>query len=155
MTGHMYTASFSAVAVTAIQDLFQLLASATVPIIIHSVRIGQSSDAGDSEAEMLQVQLSTSDMTVNGSGGTAPTPARHSPGSPVAATVSEANNTTQSTVTTVVVSDTFNVQAGWLYLPTPEERITVLPTDGFIVELPAAPTDSLTMSGSITFEEIK
>lgn len=153
--GHMYTANFTGVAVTAAQDLFQLLASATVPFIVHSVRIGQSSDAGDAQAEMLQIQISSSSMSVNGSGGSTVTPALHAPGDPVATTVAEANNTTVSTVTTVIISDTFNVQAGWLYLPTPEERITILPTKGLVVELPSAPDDSITMSGSITFEEIK
>ncbi len=153
--GHVYTASFSAVAVSAIQDLFQLLASATVPIILYSVRIGQSSDAGDAQAEMLQIQISTTDMTINGSGGSTVTPSKHTPGDPAAVTVAEANNTTQSTVATPVISDTFNVQAGWLYQPPPEERITILPTDGLVVELPAAPSDPLDMSGSITFEEIK
>lgn len=155
MQGHMYTARFSGVAVTLAQDLFQLLASATVPIIIHEVRMGQSSDAGDAEAEMLRIDLARSDMTINGSLGSVVTPVGHSPGSPAAATVAEANNTTLSTVQTIVLSDTFNVQAGWLYVPTPEERIIVLPTDGFIVSLPAAPNDSLTFAGSVTFEEIK
>lgn len=155
MTGHIYTASFSAVTVTLLQDLFQLLASATVPIRILSVRIGQSSDAGDAQAEMLAIRLSRSDMTVNGSGGTTATPALHSPGSSAAATVAEVNNTTLSTVQTIIVSDAFNVQAGWLYLPTPDEIITILPTEGFIVNLPVGPADPLTTSGSVTFEEIK
>lgn len=155
MQGHVYTASFTAVAVTVIQDLFQLLASASTPIIIHSVRIGQSSDAGDAQAEMLQIQLSRSTMAVDGSGGTTPTPVPHSVDSPAANTVAEANNTTQTTVTTVIISDTFNVQAGWLYLPTPEERIIIQSGDGLAVELPAAPDDAITMSGSVTFEEIR
>lgn len=155
MTGHIYTASFSAVTVTLLQDLFQLLASTTVPIIIHEVRIGQSSDAGDSQAEMLAIRLSRSDMTINGSGGTTATPALHSPGSSAAATVAEVNNTTLSTVQTIIISDDFNVQAGFLYIPTPETRIVILPTEGFIVNLPVGPADPLTMSGSCTFEEIK
>ncbi len=155
MQGQMYTASVGAVAVTALQDFFQLLASATVPIIVHSVRLGQSSDAGDSEAEMLRVALGTADMTVNGSGGSTTTPASHSPGSPAAVTVAETNNTTQATVNTVIYEDVFNVQAGYLWVGTPEERILVLPTEAFIVELPAAPGDSLTMSGSVTFQELK
>ena len=152
---HIYTVSFTEVTVSALQDLVQMLASSTVPIRIYSVKIGQTSDAGDAEAELLPVQLSRSDMTINGSGGSSATPAKHSPGSSAAATVCEINNTTQSTVTTVIVSDVFNVQAGWVYLPPPEERITILPTEGFIVELLVAPDDSLTMSGSVTFEEIK
>ena len=155
MSQHVYTASFTDVAVSALQDLFQCLASSTVPFIVHSVRIGQNSDAGDAQAELLTILLSRSDMTVNGSGGRTATARLHSPGSSAAATVCEVNNTTISTVTTVIVADTFNVQAGWLYLPTPEERILILPTEGFIVELPTGPADALTMSGSCTFEEMK
>lgn len=153
--GHFYTASFTSVAVAAIQDLFQLLASATVPIVIHSIRVGQETDAGDAQAEMLPIQLMRSTVSVNGSGGTSPTPAKHSQGSLAAVTVAEVNNTTLGETTTIILPDTFNVQAGWLYLPTPEERITILPTEAFIVHLSAAPDDSITMSGSITFEEIK
>ncbi len=155
MSQHMYTASFAEVAVTAAQDFFQLLASGTVGFKVHSIRIGQSSDAADAQAEMLPITIGRSDMTVNGSGGSTITPALHSPGSSAAATVAEANNTTVSTVVTVVVADTFNVQAGWLYLPTPDEQILILPTEGLVVTLEAAPDDSLTVSGSITFEEIK
>jgi hypothetical protein len=155
MQGHIYIARFSGVAVTVAQDLFQLLASATVPIIIHEIRIGQSSDAGDAQAEMARIQLARSDMTINGSGGTTVTPVATSPGSPAAATVVEANNTTLSTVQVPILSDVFNVQANWLYVPTPETRIIILPTQGFIIALPDAPNDSLTMSGSVIFEEIK
>lgn len=156
MTGQIYTASFSEVAVTALQDLFQLLASGTVPIEILSVRIGQSSDAGDAAAEMLPIILSSSDVTINGSGGTTVTPRPHSPGPAIAAvTVAEVNNTTQSTVTTEIVSDTFNVQAGWLYQPPEAEQLIILPTEAFIVELPKAPTDSLDFSGSVTFKELR
>lgn len=157
MQGHIYSASFGAVAVTLAQDLFQLLAAAAVPVIIHSIRIGQSSDAGDAAAEMLRITVNRTDFTINGSGGTTRTPEAHSPASPVASTIVEANNDTVSTVQTVVIDDDFNVQAGWLYLPTPEERI-ILPagvTNGIIVSLPAAPGDELIMSGTITFEEIK
>ena len=156
MQGHVYYASFFTAAVTALQDLFQL-APTTNPIIVHSIRIGQSSDEGDAQAEMLQVQISRTTLTVNGSGGTVLTPVAASPGSPAATTVVEANNTTQSTVTTEILEDTFNVQAGWLYLPTPEERIIVLAsaTTGLVVELPVGPSDPLDMTGTIVFEEIR
>ena len=47
MIGRKYTLSFEAVAVTAAQDLFELVAASGKPIDILSIRIGQSSDAGD------------------------------------------------------------------------------------------------------------
>ncbi len=156
MTGHMYAASFFTAGVTVLQDLFQLVAI-TNPATIHSIRIGQSSDEGDAQAEMLQIQISRTDLTVNGSGGSTLTPVQLSPGSPSATTVVEANNTTISTVTTPIVEDSFNVQAGWLWLPTPEERILLIvsATAGIVVELPVAPSDPLDMTGTIIFEEHK
>ena len=155
MTGPIYTVPFSAVAVSVAQDLFQLLAQAVVPIIVRRVVIGHSSDAGDSAAEMLDITLNSSDMTINGSGGTTVTPVPHSGGFAAAVTIAEANNTTVSTVLTEIFADAFNVQAGFLYLPTPEELVTIAPTEGFIVKIPSAPDDELTMSGHITFEELR
>ncbi len=154
---HVYSATFRNIAVTALQDLFQCLAAAAVPLWLHSCRIGQTSDEGDAEAEMLEIQITRTDFTINGSGGTVPTPRPHSVASPAASTIVEANNTTISTVQTVVVEDVFNVQAGWLYQPPPEERIMVPGgiTNGLIIALPVAPSDPLTMDGTITFSEVK
>ncbi len=154
--GQVYSASFSAVAVTAIQDLFQLLPPADAIVAIHSITITQSSDAGDSEAEMLQINISRTDFTINGSGGSTSTPAPHERGFAAAATVVEINNTTLSTAQSIIQPLSFNVQAGWFYQPTPEERIIMSAdvTEGLVINLPVAPTDELTMSGVIVFEEI-
>lgn len=151
--GRMYTASFEGVAVTAIQDLFELVAPADAIVVLHSAFIGQSSDAADAEAEMLQVSISRFTGT-SGSGGTSPTVNPHQIGDSAFGGTVEANNTTQGLTTTVVKSETFNVQAGWYYQPTPEERLVLSPSGKLVIELPTAPADSLTMSGSITFEEI-
>ena len=150
--GRIYTASFGGVAVSAIQDLIELNAPSDAIVKIHSIIIGQSSDAGDSEAEMLRVQISRA--TGSGSGGTTPTARPHEVGDAAFGGTVEANNTTQGTGTTVLVEDTFNIQAGWQWRPTPEEMIVLSPSGRVVVELPAAPTDAVTMSGSITFEEI-
>lgn len=158
MKGHVYSASFGAVGVaTTAQDFFQLLAAAAVPFELISVRIGQDSDAADAQAEMLRVSIARTDFTINGSGGSVPTPRPHSFASPAASIVAEANNTTVSTVQTVIIEDVFNVQAGWLYMPVPEERIYCPGgvTSGIIINMPEAPADSLDMSGTITWEEFK
>ena len=151
--GRMYTASFGGVAVTAIQDLFELNAPSDSVVALHAISVTQSSDAGDSEAEMLRVQISRF-SGFSGSGGTSPTPRPHEVGDPAFGGTAEANNTTQATTTTVVREETFNVQIGWFYRPAPEERIILSPGGALVVELPTAPADALTMSGSITFEEI-
>jgi hypothetical protein len=105
---------------------------------------------------MLRIVIAKTDFTINGSGGTAVTPVAHERGYAAAGSTVEVNNTTQSTVQTPMQAHAFNVQAGWFWQPTPEERIVIsaLITDGLIIELPVAPADSLTMSGYVTFEEI-
>ena len=155
--GRIYTAVFSAVAVTADQDLFEVNAPATGMVVIHRVHIGQSSDPADAEAEMLQIQLNRGAGSA-GSGGTSPTAAPHSVGSAAFGGTVEVNNTTQSAESsgaqTVIFDECFNVQAGFYHEPAPAARIVVPPSGIFIVNLPEAPADSLTMSGSITFEEL-
>lgn len=150
--GRKYTAVFNDVAVSAIQDLFELNAPADAIVVLHSITIGQSSDEGDAAAEMLSIRVSR--CTGSGSGGTTPTAQPHEVGDPAFGGSVEVNNTTQGAAATEIFSDAFNVQAGWFYRPTPEERIVLSPSGRIVVELPAAPADALTMSGSITFEEI-
>lgn len=152
--GRMYTASFTGTSVSALQDLFEINAPSDAVVVIHSIRLGQSSDAGDAEAELLRVVLSRSDTTTPGSGGSAVTARPHEVGDAAFGGTVEKNNTTQAATTTGILADTWNVQAGWFYQPTPEERIVLSPSGIFVVELPAAPNDAITMEGSITIEEI-
>ena len=119
--GRMYSASFTGVSVSAIQDLFEILGPADAVTRLHSLHIAQSSDYGDAEAEGLQIQISKTD-------GSTLTPDAHSDGDPAYGGTVEANNTTQATVTTVVQSYAFNAQAGFYYQPTPEERIDISPS---------------------------
>lgn len=157
--GMRYSASFSAVAVSAAQDLFELLAPADACIAIHSIRLGQSSDFGDAQAEGLEVTLkrATGSYT-SGSGGTSPSKNALESGFSAAGATVEANNTTQAAVGTGTLTkfmhDTFNIQIGWLYQPVPEERIILSPSQALILSLDSAPADAITMSGTIVWEEI-
>ncbi len=78
--GIMYSAIFEEVAVTAIQDLFEVVAAAGSAVVIHSVNITQSSDAGDAEAEMLSILMHRG--TATGTGGTTVTPSPLNLGDP-------------------------------------------------------------------------
>ncbi len=150
--GRVYTAVFEEVAVSVAQDLFELVAPATGVVVVHSVTISQSSDAGDAQAEMKNILIHRG--TATGSGGTTVTPSPHNVGSAAFGGVCEANNTTQSAEGTFLWSEGFNVQIGFFYMPPPEDRIVIPPSGLFIVELQVAPDDALTMSGNIVFEEI-
>jgi len=151
--GRMYTTEVNAVAVTAAQDFFEVNAPSDGVVVIHSAFIGQTSDAGDAAAEILGVQISRTDNSVAGSGGSVVTARPHEVGDSAFGGTTEVNNTTQTTVTTELRSEAFNVQAGWFYQPAPGERIVISPSGTVVVEI-TVPADSLTMHGSITFEEI-
>lgn len=160
--GQFYTASFQAIAAAATTplDLFQLVPPSDAVVILHSAFIGQSSDAGDAEAEMLDINISTSNLTVNGSGGPgAVTPHPHERGFGAAGSVVEVVNDTLSTVQVIIQPHVFNVQAGWFYQPTPEERLvfndpTATTGNALIINMPVGPADELTIRGFIVFEEI-
>jgi hypothetical protein len=155
----VFTATFSAVAVSAAQDLFELVAHTTSRVEILEASFGQYSDAGDAAAELLSIQIIRG-YTVSGSGGSSVTPANVKPWSRAAVTVVEANNTTVANTGAVeiLVADSFNVQAGWVYRPHRKER-----TDDELISLAAgqrlvfritAPADAITMNGTVKFREI-
>lgn len=150
--GRMYSATFEEVAVTAAQDLFELVAPADMSVAIHGLVISQSSDAGDAASEQLNVLVHRA--STSGSGGSVPTPAPLAVGDAASTVTVEANNTTQGTEGTIIHSESFNVMAGLqIWLP-PECRWMISPSGRLVVELQTAPADSLTMSGTIYFEEI-
>lgn len=150
--GTVYTAAFSGVAVSAAQDCFEVTCGSANALYLHEVRLGQYSDFGDAQAEILSVQVITG-YTTSGSGGSTVTPAAVTSGT--AGSSVEINNTTVANTGTAVVriSDTFNVAAGWFYSPSPSERILV-PALGRLVVRITAPADALTMNGTIVFEEV-
>jgi hypothetical protein len=153
--GRMYSVSFAAVAVTAQQDFFEINANTNRSLRVHSIFVGQSSDAGDAQDEQLAVLIKTG-ATTSGSGGSAPTPSPLIAGGAASNFTAEVNNTTKANTGTIVTAhaDAFNVRGGWNYRPTPEERIELTGGGRLTVELATTPADSLTMSGTMIVEEI-
>ena len=150
--GRMYSVVFEEVAVTVVQDLFEINAPADSIVILHSLEIAQSSDAGDSEDEQLSLLIHRG--STSGTGGSTPTPAPMNLGDAAFGGTTEVNNTTQSTEGTFLHASAFNVRAGYFKEWTPETRIVISPSDRLIIELQTAPADSLTMSGTVYIEEI-
>lgn len=150
--GRMYAAVFEEVAVTTAQDLFEVNAPADAAVVLHSVVITQSSDAGDAEAEMLPLLIHRG--STSGSSGSSVTPSPLEMGDAAFGGTVEANNTTQSTEGTQIHAEGFNIQVGFYYQPPPEARPVISPSGRLIVELQSAPSDSITMNGVAIFEEI-
>jgi hypothetical protein len=149
----MYSATFEEVSVgTAAQDLFELVAPADMSVAVHGLVISQSSDAGDSESEQINILVHRG--STSGSAGSTPTPAPLAVGDVASTVTVEANNTTQGTEGTFIHSECFNVMAGLqIWLP-PECRWIISPSGRLIVEMQSTLADAVTMSGTIYFEEI-
>lgn len=152
----IYFATFSAVAVSAAQDIFEITAPTGIPVAIREITFGQYSDFGDAQAELISIVLRRG-HTTTGSGGSTLTPETRTglAGATAAQSVVKANNTTVATSGTAVnlIADTFNVAAGWTYRPLPEERIILQPGIRLVARI-TLPTDAITANGTLVFEEL-
>lgn len=162
----IYTATFSAVAVSAAQDFFSILAHSSTRVRVIDCRLNQYSDFGDAQAEIISVLVIRS-YTVAGSGGSAVTPANlmgHA-GALAAVSTVRANDTTVATTGTPItlVADGWNVAAGWSLRDTLRpatdrraqqgEEIIVEAGQRLVFRI-TAPADALTCNGTLVFEEI-
>lgn len=150
--GRIYSATFEQVAVTAAQDLFEIVAPSDAIVAVHAFTLSQSSDAGDVEAEQLNILIHRG--STSGSGGSSLTARPLQVGDAAFGGTIEANNTTQSTEGVILHSESFSIVAGANIIWTPELRPIISPSGRLIIELQTTPTDSLTMSGTVYFEEI-
>ncbi len=153
--GRFYTSVFQAVAVTATQDLLSLLAPSGTIIKVHYFSCGQSSDAADAQDEMLRIRIQRG-MTTVGSGGTTPAMNPVEAQNTMAALATcRANDTTAASGGTItqIWEECFNVRSGYVWMPPPGLQPTVAVSTRLAFNLVAAPADSLTMSGTIVWEE--
>jgi hypothetical protein len=152
----VYSVPIDAIAVAAAQDVFFLLASASVPLEIHSVQLDQKTLTGW-EAKDITFRRFPATVTA-GTGGAVVTPIRHSPGDQAAVTTARRNDTTLATTTgtpEIIKGFDFNFLNGFLWLPAgAEDRIILAPSTAFIVRLGTAPSASMTVSGELTFAEL-
>lgn len=148
--GRIYSLSFTEVAVSAQQDLFQVEAL-VVPVKLHSVILSQSSDVGDAAAESLSIIIRRvtdavmDDLAVvNIDTGDA------------AQNADVAINETTELVTspTVIHTEDWNIAFPFIYLPIPKHRPNIVIGDVIVVNLNTTPADALTMSGTLLFEEM-
>lgn len=155
MTGRIYAVTFSAVAVSAAQDLFEITPADDKPIEIVGIELGQTSDATDSADELLQISIIRG-FTASGSGGSSATPAPLSPNDAAAGFTAEVNNTTVANTGTTTTQHTgaWNVRAGYInWFP---EGMRPMASQGntTIVVRQTAPADAITMSGTLYVREL-
>ena len=148
--GRIYSVSFTDIAVVAQQDLFQL-ESLIVPSTLHAVFLGQRTDLGDAEAEGLSIIIARVTDTVTNVTAEVPVDG----GDAVATANINVNQTTELVAgISNIHSEMWNIALPFVYLPPPELRPTIKVSDALVVNLNTTPTDSITMSGTLYFEQI-
>lgn len=157
MSGRIYSSSFDGVAVTAVQDLFEVVSAATAMFEVLSVHLSQETEVADAAEEMLTIAIQAhSGAFSSGSGGSTPAVVPTHLGDAAAVTVVEANNTTEISSGTAVTHaiHNWNIRVPLDIIWIPETRIWVSPTDAFTVTLLTTPADSITMGGTVYFREV-
>lgn len=154
--GRVYAVSFEGTAVTAQVDFFELAPADDKPVRLLGLMLSQSSDVADAAEEILRIKVIRGHAT-SGSGGSAPTPTPVNANDAAAGATAETLNTTIASTGTAVdlLADCFNIRSGCQLWWTPETAPTATQANGtIVVRLMAAPADSLTMSGTLYFEEL-
>lgn len=156
MSGRLYAVTIDAVAVSAAQDLFGLLATSGMAFKVHELYLGQKTLT---TAEMRQVVCKRMPATATvGSGGSAATPRPVKSYTDVAATVTARINdttpqTTSGTAQTVYSDDWYLSNQGLIWLPRDNGPV-IAPSQGFVVNMATAPSGSMTVNGTLIFEEL-
>lgn len=151
----VYTVQFNGVAVTAAQDLFELVAASGKPIVILGFSLSQTTELGDAAEEALSILLKSGQST-SGSGGSSPTPVANDSTMAAASFAAEANNTTKASSGTIVThgSWAWNIRQPLDVLFTQEQQLVMAASRRCTLELVGAPADSVTMNGTIWVQEI-
>ena len=146
----IYAVNFNEVAVSVQQDLFQIEAQ-TTPAILHAIYLSQSTEEGDAEAENLNVIIQrVTDAVTDDLNAVA------LDGGDTAENANLAINETSELTTgaSIIHAESWNVAQSFIYLPPPELRPIVQIGNAIVVNLNNTPTDAITMSGTMYFEEI-
>jgi hypothetical protein len=154
----VYSAPMDALAFTAATDVFEITPAADRPILIYGMQLGQTTDLGDANEEVLRIGLYT-DVSA-GATGTALTEVPYSNESALGAvtTAVVANRGTPSTGGTLIDIIPWNIRIPLNWFPIPELRVKLSaiaaegPTSSF--RLMSAPGDSITVSGCLYWTEI-
>jgi hypothetical protein len=150
-----YSVQFNGVAMTAQQDLFELVAASAKPLVILGFSLSQATEVGDAGEEGLSILLK-SGQTTSGSGGSAPTPVPSDSTMPAAGFTAEANNTTKASAGTIVTHGAWawNVRAPLEVLFTQEQQLLMVASRRCTLELATTPADSITANATIWLQEI-
>lgn len=154
--GRIYTIPFSRVTITAVQDLWNAAATASMVFELHSINLGCESATAAEECA-IQIKRMTATVT-NGTGGASVTPVPNASTQAAATITCRCNDAstraTTSGSTTVLFSDTWQMTNGYVFQWAPEDRLQFSLSQNLIIGLETAPSASHVSSGVITVAEL-
>lgn len=152
----VFTVEFNAVAVTAQQDFFELTPADDRPIKIIGIFLGQYTEFGDAQDELLSVRVIRG-FTASGSAGSTATPRPVEDRNAAAAGFTcEINNTTVANTGTThsLHSDAWSVRGPYgFFLPDGCGWGCTQADTTIVVRLNSTPADSITMNGCLYVAE--
>lgn len=155
MAGRFYTISVADVAVTAAQDIINITATANMAFKLWRVELGQKT-LTTWEAKGIIIKRFPATVTA-GTGGSAATPRPMNNGDSAAVVTARINDTTpmttNSTAVTLMARD-WEFLNGFIWVPMPDERPVIAPSQGLNINLVTAPSASMTVSGFAVIEEL-
>ena len=145
-------------AFTAQIDVFEILAAAGKPGVLLGFELGQPTEVGDAQEEMLTLVLKrVTGAPTSGSGGGTSTFQSTRPNDTAAGLTIETGNTTKLTGGTSVdmLRWSWNVRQSLPYIAVPEERIVFDAATRLVLELVTTPADSIGgINGRVSVGEI-
>ncbi len=154
--GRIYVVDIAATAVTVAADIVEITPADDKPVVVHGFDILQTTDVGDTAEEIVGL-VWVRGHTTSGSGGSAPTPRPVNPSDAAAGFTAETTNSTAASVGTTVNLQRhgWNIRMPLTMIYTPETRPQASQANTTLVlRMAAAPADSITISGSVTVEEL-
>lgn len=150
--GFVYSAQMVDTSVSGAITILQVKAGAADPIQLLRAFVSQRTLTVSAQ-QRIQIVRKSAAATV-----TSFTPIKYNPASPASGAAGGTaatgyNGSAEGTDGDVVIADIFNILAGWLWVPTPEERI-VVPAGGIIaLKFPTAPGSAMTVAAGLVWEE--
>lgn len=140
-------------------DLWEFLPADDKPIKLRGLKLGQTSEVGDTAEEALRISIIRLPATVtSGSGGSAPTPAPLDSADAAAGFTAETNNTTVATTSGTAVT---LEELAWnernspfeTWWPDPMFAPKVKQGEGLVIRMQTTPADDFSFCGTAYLEE--
>lgn len=140
-------------------DLWEVLPADDLPCKIRGIRLGQTSEVGDTAEEGLRISVIRMRATItSGSGGSAGAPEDVARSNQAPSFTCETNNSTVATTSgdTEIVEDlSWNVRNSPFEIWYPDDRFApkAIQGEGLFVRMQTTPADDFTFAGTLWVEE--